>query len=810
MLIIALLSATAILLLLKHRQPRGVPGVAPIAPVAVQVPPTGVEAAKTFPKAPEPLQEFDSSELRQAQGPGVLATALCVDQQNQLWVGTKLAGVRRYNPYAPAGQCWTRFDDVIGTPPVSSIATDARGRVWVGLEHGGVWVFDGQHWQNYDTVGGVPGGTTGQTSKSGPLGDHIFKIAVCPTDGAVWLATDAGLSRYDDSASSWTYFTRADGLPSDATDAITFDKSGDVFVGTQCDGIAISEAAGGYRQWRKLAGPSQITTDATGEGLPSSNVNDMVTSSADVVYVATASGLACSVDQGKSWRYQHGRTWLQQLADRPEGLPDDFPDYSFELAGDQIRCLSVDRDNHIYAAFVLGGVERLICQADGTVVKSPEFPLHGDQVFAFCTDMTRFPVAGGFDQGAVLRGKAIMLEPHQPPANTAGLPAEARPPTEAEIIALMPPDTTETAAPIITMDDDWRTRGAWVGRYGRDWAALPGIPLANGYSHYHWGAGAQITGESRYVGPRTGKYLAEKYGYDGPFYYTAALYDADPRFLEYPPVYFDSLLEQHLTTPDKDRFMGEINDGNHPKFWSPKLFEDVSIPAGGFVLSMYFCNNDGRQGGNAGRDYKVELRSGRGTATEGTPNSDLRFKAAVVPGPPVAQARVNRFDNGVWKRFYVKGPADVSVSVDKLSRAGIKWSAIMLDQPDDMPAPYFGWQFNQPALSTDTTAGKLARALREGAKKNPGWWALNQTRVAVQLARWCEVQPKEGQNLVIASIADYQARLFDAYESAQTGLDLRTARDIEKSLKYDPKSPDSSGQEARDLAAYIESVRKPK
>jgi hypothetical protein len=797
-----LLSTTAILLLLlNHRQSKGVA----IGPVAGQADASGAGAgssssetpealhaldAPEVKRAPEPLQEFDSSELRQAQGTDVMATALCVDRQNQLWVGTKLDGVRRYNPYAPTGGRWTKFDDVVGDVPVSSIAADARGRVWVGLEHGGVWVFDGQHWQNYDTVGGVPAaangaGATGQSSKSGPLGDHIFKIAVCPTDGAVWLATDAGLSRYDDSASNWSYFTRADGLPSDATDAITFDKAGDAFVGTPCDGIAISEAAGGYRHWRTVTGPSQITTDASGEGLPSNNVNEMVTSTADVVYVATASGLAWSVDQGKSWRYQHGRTWIQQLADRPEGLS-------------------------IYAAFVLGGVERLTCQTDGTPVKSPEFPLHGDQVFALCSDMTRFPVAGGFDDGAVLRGKAIMLEAHQPPAFPTGMPAEARPPTDAEIAALMPPDTTEAAAPIITMDDDWRTQGTWVGRYGRDWSALPGIPLPNGYSHYHWGAGAQITGESRYVGPRTGQYLNEKYDYDGPFYYNFSLYDSDPRFLEYPPVYFDSRLQQHLTTPEKDRFMGEINDGNHPKFWSPKLYEDVSIPSGGFVLSMYFCNNDGRKGGNAGRDYKIELRSGRGTATEGTPNSDLRFKAAVVPGPPVAQARVNKFDNGVWKRFYVKGPADISVSVDKLSRAGVKWSAIMLDQPDDMPSPYFGWQFSLPVLSTDTAAGKLAQALRDGAQKYPNWWAVNQTRAAVQLARWCEAQPKEGQNLVIASVADYQARLFDACESAQSGLDLRTARDIEKSLKYDPKWPDSSGQEARDLAAYVESVRKPK
>src|SRR5207248_6569538 len=102
-------------------------------------------------------------------------------------------------------------EDGLGDDYGYALACDRRGRVWVGHVNHGVSAYDGSRWQNYEPVGGVsrPG------SLSGPLGERVFRIAVCPTDGDVWIATSRGLARYSDSNDMWSYYTRAEGLPSE-------------------------------------------------------------------------------------------------------------------------------------------------------------------------------------------------------------------------------------------------------------------------------------------------------------------------------------------------------------------------------------------------------------------------------------------------------------------------------------------------------------------------------------------------------------------------------------------------------------------
>ena len=87
-------------------------------------------------------------------------------------------------------------------------------------------------WNNYD----VP---------NGPIGERIFKIAVCPVDGDVWMGTSAGLTRYSVSKDEWTHYTKgqtknpsapphvdayyktnAAGLPGDQVNALAFDARG--------------------------------------------------------------------------------------------------------------------------------------------------------------------------------------------------------------------------------------------------------------------------------------------------------------------------------------------------------------------------------------------------------------------------------------------------------------------------------------------------------------------------------------------------------------------------------------------------------
>ncbi len=73
---------------------------------------------------------------------------------------------------------------------------------------------------------------------------EVLDIAVRPTDGEVWLATNRGLTRYSPATDSWSYLTRADGLPTDELGRITFDQNGDVFIATLCDGLTM-------KRWRR-------------------------------------------------------------------------------------------------------------------------------------------------------------------------------------------------------------------------------------------------------------------------------------------------------------------------------------------------------------------------------------------------------------------------------------------------------------------------------------------------------------------------------------------------------------------------------
>ena len=165
-----------------------------------------------------------------------------------LWVATEDSGVWRYDPaVAQPKDRWTQFTakDGLADESAYALAVDGKGRVWAGTLNHGVSVWNGKQWKNYGVL-------------DGPLGERVFDIAVCPLDGDVWIATNAGLTRYSQQKDSWSYVTRADGLPSDQVQAIAFDKSGNIVLGTQCDGVALAQAADGYKTWRVVQGPDKM------------------------------------------------------------------------------------------------------------------------------------------------------------------------------------------------------------------------------------------------------------------------------------------------------------------------------------------------------------------------------------------------------------------------------------------------------------------------------------------------------------------------------------------------------------------------
>ena len=104
-------------------------------------------------------------------------------------------------------------------------------------------------------------------------GPQDFAISTCPKDGDVWILSDAGIARYSLSQNNWSYFTWAEGLPSNQANAIAFDAAGNAARSSQCDGIAMAKAVEKYAKWTVVSGPDRMPNTSYGNGLPTNLIN---------------------------------------------------------------------------------------------------------------------------------------------------------------------------------------------------------------------------------------------------------------------------------------------------------------------------------------------------------------------------------------------------------------------------------------------------------------------------------------------------------------------------------------------------------
>ncbi|HWB57909.1 MAG TPA: two-component regulator propeller domain-containing protein, partial [Chthoniobacteraceae bacterium] len=240
---------------------------------------------------------------------GGFTTCVTVDPQNNVWVGTEGKGLWRYDARK---KDWTQFTskDGLGDDTIYALAVDKQGRVWAGHLNHGVSVYNGDKWKNYGVA-------------DGPLGSRVFAIATCPTDGDVWIATEIGVARYSLADDDWDYFTSASGLPSNQIQSIAFDAKGNIFLGTQCDGIAMADAKDKYQKWALAKGLPGMPDASTGSGLASSMINSMVMATpppnavaggeAERLIVGTPLGISTSSDYGDHFNFIRGDDWQDNV-----------------------------------------------------------------------------------------------------------------------------------------------------------------------------------------------------------------------------------------------------------------------------------------------------------------------------------------------------------------------------------------------------------------------------------------------------------------------------------------------------------------
>ena len=149
--------------------------------------------------------------------PHAISTGVTEDAQGYLWASTQ-DGVARWDGYRfkvyPA-----RPDDPRGLPVsyVRTVASDAKGRIWVGMDGGGMARFDAAS-NDFTRFGG----------------SSVLQLSP-DTEGGMWGASTTGLMHVRASGKvedAWPHGGKVDPLPEASITAVLQDHLGAVWVGT--------------------------------------------------------------------------------------------------------------------------------------------------------------------------------------------------------------------------------------------------------------------------------------------------------------------------------------------------------------------------------------------------------------------------------------------------------------------------------------------------------------------------------------------------------------------------------------------------
>lgn len=250
-----------------------------------------------------------------------------------------------------------------------------------------------------------------------------------------------------------------------------------------------------------------------------------------------------------------------------------------------------------------------------------------------------------------------------------------------------------------------------------------------------------------------------------------------------------------------------IRDRYPPALDGPDIYTTLSVPPGLFILSLYDFNKDAHgERENRDRDYRISIR-----AQSNKRFDDIRNFSAL---PELAHGRIKDFSGGVYKRFLVRGPVNVTVKLARNNSRNTILPGLMLDLVDELPPPYFhsvsDWQeaqlssaFWPPPVTVDPAAD-LLNALDGVRRINPVWWASHSRQYYTSLLRWYDSRPASRDTIYWRHVANccYGAGLYGRWEDSLRMAGLTPARDIEKALKWDG-SYDLRGQGNRITTQYL-------
>ncbi|MDQ2730608.1 MAG: hypothetical protein M3Y56_03025 [Armatimonadota bacterium] len=591
-------------------------------------------------------------------------TSLAYDGANEVWVGTEGGGVWNYQVDHDLWTYYSQFGEPAqefglwapGEQDAYAVACDHGGRTWIGTHVHGVCVWNGNGWRSYG-VG------------SGPLGSHVYAIAISPLDGDVWMGTELGLSRYNIKAASWHYYLQGDGLASNDIRCLAFSQSGVLYVGTACSGVSVARPGDHYRSWRTVAGPLSAPTAAFGAGLPGSEINALLVATDGTVYVGTNNGLGSSADGGHVWRFRRGEDWKARVEGLavPVRLPAGAQNEPL-LLEDWITCIAQDSAGRIFVGHRTRGYEVIDGKTGRRSFPSPGqkpesgyvtaiVPLPGQQAligqYGEGLEYAATPYEEGLkSSGSVTDPPDDYVAPSSSPPKEIPFPARAVAPDVTALKAL----TRQLQASLVVKEkpvaaylgEDRSTGGDWVGHYGRQYALL-------------FAAGNPVDQDIRWDPVRYS--IDAQIGAHSPAGDSLRLWFAGYQPMDQYRFIYSPVAGQRVDSSCDDH--GEMLPMSYQ---GPGIWFNVKVPEGVHQLSFYFLNSDGHKDTNRYRDYIVELR----------PFFERPEQAQGIP--TLARARVSDFYDGVWEKFLVVGPARYSVKVDRNGSFNTICTAAFIDK----------------------------------------------------------------------------------------------------------------------------------
>jgi signal transduction histidine kinase/ligand-binding sensor domain-containing protein len=206
---------------------------------------------------------------------GTDAITICEDRRGYLWVGTYGHGLFRFDPRT---RSFIRFRHDSRDP--HSLSNDIVPRLFVDHE-GTLWA------ATHDGLDRFNATTNSFITYNVELGSiHPYYLAITEDrKGMLWLGTEtSGLVRFEPATGEFTIYqhdeNRAETLSDNRVNSILFDRSGTMWVGTQAGLDQFDEATGGF------------TTYSRREGLPGSVVGCVLQDERESLWMSTDNGVA--------------------------------------------------------------------------------------------------------------------------------------------------------------------------------------------------------------------------------------------------------------------------------------------------------------------------------------------------------------------------------------------------------------------------------------------------------------------------------------------------------------------------------------